>query len=319
MTGGVVPLLARILRGGAGLALLAVIAAGLSFVILRTGEGDAIAILVQDGSIDPGLVDRITCAFGLDRPWPEQLFAYLGALLGGDFGRSILYGGDPVAPIVLAALPATLTVATIALAIALPSGLAAGTVAARCRGTAVDGAVAVASAVAVALPAAVVAWLLARTFGVVLGWLPTAGWGAPSHLVLPALTVAVAPAAAMARLTRVHVLDRLGADHVRTARAKGLSDRDAVIRHVLPHAAAPLAASAAVIVGTTLTSGAIVEIAFGVPGLARLGTDAVLARDHVLAAACVLAYVLCQGTATLIADLVGQAVDPRPGLRDPGW
>ena len=280
-----------------GLLLLAGAAVVASFLASRALPGDPVMLMVDGQSADLEMIRRLRESMGLDQPLAVQFVSYVLALLRGDFGHSLRYGGVPVTELLGEALPVTLGLLAGAAALALPFGLALGLAAADDRRAWPGTALTIGSVLALSVPPlALATWLMLAGSG-------TAPW-AVAALALPA-------AALIARLTRTQVMDVLGRDFIRTAQAKGLGRAAVLLRHALPNALVPLTAAIGSVAGTILTTTAAVETVFALPGIGRLTVQAVLARDHPVAAAAVLVFVLAQVAISLTAELLIGLADPR--------
>lgn len=275
----------------AGAAVLA------SFLASHALPGDPVLLMVEGQAADPELVRRLREGAGLDLPLVRRFASYLVALLHGDLGHSLRYGGLPVATLLGGALPATLGLLAGAAVLAVPLGLAAGLAAADGRRAWTVPLLTIGSALSLSTPPLVLAtWLMLAVSG-----------SAP----LAVAAVALPAAAVIARLTQVQVREVLARDFIRTAEAKGLGRAAVLLRHALPNALVPLTAAAGSVVGTILTATAAVESVFALPGIGRLAVQAVLARDHALAGAAVLVFVLAQIAVSLVVELAIGMIDPR--------
>ncbi|KAA0577918.1 ABC transporter permease [Azospirillum sp. B21] len=280
-----------------GLLALAGAAVLASFLASHVLPGDPVLLMVDGQAADPELVRRLREGAGLDLPLVRQFAAYLLALLHGDLGQSLRYGGVPVATLLGEALPVTFGLLAGSAALAVPLGLAAGLAAADGRRAWTVPLLAIGSALALSIPPLVLAtWLMLAVSG-----------SAPVAVVALALPAA----AVVARLTQVQVREVLARDFIRTAEAKGLGRGVVLLRHALPNALVPLTAAAGSVVGTLLTATAAVESVFALPGIGRLAVQAVLARDHALAGAAVLVFVLAQIAVSLMVELAIGLMDPR--------
>lgn len=287
----------RLTRRLPGLLLLAGAAVLASFLASHALPGDPVMLMVDGRAADPEMIRRLREGAGLDQPLGVQFLSYALALLQGDLGLSLRYGGVPVTALLSGALPVTLGLMTGAAALALPVGLALGLAAADDRRAWPGTALTIGSVLALSVPPlALATWLMLAGSG-------TAPW-AVAALALPA-------AAMIARLARTQLTEVLGHDFIRTARAKGLGRVAVLLRHALPNALVPLAAAVGSVAGTILTTTAAVETVFALPGLGRLAVQAVLARDHTVAGAAVLVFVLMQVAISLTAELLIGLADPR--------
>lgn len=299
-------LLLRRLGATAG-TLLAVLLA--VFVLVRLVPGDPVEVMLGERASG---ADRalLVAQLGLDRPLPAQLIGYLQDLARLDLGQSLRYR-LPVADLVAARLPATLQLAAAGLVLALVLALPLG-VAMAVRGGAPQGRLAAAfTLLGLALPSFWLGPLLVLVFAVQLGWLPVAGRESPSSLLLPALTLALGLAAVLARQLAANLSETLAADHVRTARAKGLTPAQVLWRHGVRNALLPVVTVFGLQLGALLGGAVITETVFAWPGLGALTVEAIGARDYPLLQGCVLviagAYVLVNG----LTELAYAWIDPR--------
>ncbi|MBK3734482.1 ABC transporter permease subunit [Azospirillum brasilense] len=287
----------RLARRLPGLLILAGAAVLASFLASHALPGDPVMLMVEGRAADPEMIRRLREEAGLDQPLAVQFLSYALDLLRGDLGHSLRYSGVPVTALLGDALPVTLGLIAGAAALALPLGLALGLAAADVRRAWPGTALTIGSVLALSVPPlALATWLMLAGSG-------TAPW-AVAALALPA-------AAVVARLTRTQLMEVLERDFIRTARAKGLGRPAVLLRHALPNALVPLAAAVGSVAGTILTATAAVESVFAQPGIGRLTVQAVLARDHTVAGAAVLVFVLLQVAISLIAELLIGLADPR--------
>jgi peptide/nickel transport system permease protein len=247
---------------------------------------------------------------GLDRPLPAQYLSWLGGTLRGDLGTSYTTG-EPVGQAIARTLPATLELAGAAFLLAVAVGLPLGLLAAARAWTWLDHLIRAAALLGASVPAFWLGYLLILAFAVTVQLLPAFGPGGPSHLVLPACTLALFDLAMLARLTRAAMLETLGEDYVRTARAKGLRERETLIRHALRAALVPLVTWTGMSFGFLFGYSVVVETVFAWPGLGYATVLAVQARDYPF----LQAFVLLMGTIfallNLLVDLTYTWIDPR--------
>ena len=259
-------------------------------------------------------VANIRAQLGLDQPLPVQYGRYLGRLVHGDLGRSYLQRAE-VSELIAARLPASLVLMAAAIAAELALGLCMGIAAAVRRGRPVDQALMVASFVFVSAPQFVVGILLLYVFAVRLGWFPIGGYGTPAHVVLPALTLGLIGAGWYGRIVRSSLIDVLGQDFVRTARAKGLTRWRVLFRHALPNAVLPVIAMVGIDIGLFMSGIVVVESVFGWPGVGQLTWQAIQRVDIpiIMGVTLVSAGFIVAGN--LLADLVAPLIDPRIRLQ----
>jgi ABC-type dipeptide/oligopeptide/nickel transport system permease component len=255
-------------------------------------------------------IESFRRAHGYDQPFPIQFALFLSRAAGGDFGTSIRFG-QPALDIVLERLPATLALSLLGLAIALVVAVPLGIAAAMREGSWVDHAARGVVVVGSGVPNFVVAQVLILVVAVGLGTLPVSGAGSAAHLVLPGLVVGLSSAAGFVRIIRSSLLDVFGHDYIRTAYAKGLSDRAVVVRHALRNAAIPIVTFLAFDLAAVLSGVIVVERVFAYPGMGLLATQAVTNRDLPLIQAFVFVAALTIVTVNVLLDVAYLVLDPR--------
>ncbi|AIB12906.1 hypothetical protein ABAZ39_13095 [Azospirillum argentinense] len=289
-------------------------AAVLAILAFHAAPGDPASALFAGGAAPPEMAERLRDAHGLNRPLAGHLAAAMASLLCGDAGTSLRYWGTPVTAILADAWPVTVALATGALALALPAGAALGLLAARRRGGRGDVLLGAVLTAFLSLPTMAMATALAWLLAVAWPLLPLAGWTGPGSAVLPVLVLAVPATGYLGRVTRALTAEILPQDHVRTARAKGLPEHRVLLGHVLGNAAGPLAAAAGLVYGALLGGSLVVETLFALPGMGRVATEAMLARDYPVALGAVLALTAATTLVTLASDLLAAWLDPRRSL-----
>ncbi|KAB2686118.1 ABC transporter permease [Ochrobactrum sp. SD129] len=287
------------------------------FLLLRLTPGDPAAILAGDAATTEQL-ERIREAMGLNEPILTQYFTWMGKIMQGDLGVSLI-SGVPVLDMVSQRIGPTISIAVLTIIIAVLVAIPMGVVAAWRHRSWADYLVMSFSVLGFSVPVFLVGYVLLLIFSVNLGWLPVQGFkpissglgGFLERAILPALTLASIYIALIARMTRAAMLDVLGEDYIRTARAKGVSDRRLLFVHALKNAAVPVVT----IVGTgfaLLISGVVVtESIFNIPGIGRLTVDAVLARDYPVIQAMILLTSALYVFVNLLIDLSYTLFDPR--------
>lgn len=287
------------------------------FLLLRLTPGDPAAILAGDAATTEQL-ERIREVMGLNEPILTQYFTWMGKILQGDLGVSLI-SGVPVLDMVSQRIGPTISIAVLTIIIAVLVAIPMGVMAAWRHRSWVDYLVMSFSVLGFSVPVFLVGYVLLLIFSVNLGWLPVQGFkpissGLGSFLeraILPALTLASIYIALIARMTRAAMLDVLGEDYIRTARAKGVNDRRLLFVHALKNAAIPVVT----IIGTgfaLLISGVVVtESIFNIPGIGRLTVDAVLARDYPVIQAMILLTSALYVFVNLLIDLSYTLFDPR--------
>jgi peptide/nickel transport system permease protein len=284
-----------------------------TFALLHLA-GDPLAGLMPPGAA-PEVESQIRAAYGLDRPLSEQYLDFVGRAMRGDFGDSWRQG-RPVLEAVLERLPATLWLTALATILAVVVGTFLGVSAAARPGSAWDIVARSTALLGQAVPAFWLGTMLILLFSVGLQWLPSSGLEGPGGIILPALSLAAYPAATLTRLLRASVIETLGADYIRAARAKGLSRSRILIGHALRNAALPALAFTVLQVGFLLGGAVIVEGVFAYPGIGGLALDAVAARDIPLVEAFVWVVAVMILVVNLLTDTLAMLLDPR--LREDG-
>ncbi|GJD93840.1 ABC transporter permease [Methylobacterium iners] len=280
-----------------------------SFFLIRLAPGGPFDL---ERPLPKAAREALARVYGLDQPLLVQYARYLGALLTGDLGPSFSFRDLSVAELFARFLPVSMTLGAIALILAVALGIGLGALAAFRRGGIADRIVSGLAGLTVSVPTFVIAPLLQIAFGLGLRWLPAGGWegGAPAHLVLPAITLALPQVGAIARLTRASLADSLGAQHIRTARAMGLPDHR-IARHALRGGLLPVVAILGPTAASLLTGSVVVETIFGLPGLGRAFVDGALNRDYPLVMGTVLLVAGFVVLLNLVADILAAMLDPR--------
>ncbi|PSK93808.1 peptide/nickel transport system permease protein [Murinocardiopsis flavida] len=297
---------AAVRLGSAAVVLLCV--ATVAFFLVRL-SGDPVKVLLPPDAT-AAQEATLRASLGLDRPLAVQYLDYLWGLPRLDFGTSLFYD-QPVATVLLERLPATLELAAAALAVALLIAVPAGILAAVRRGRAGDTGVMAGVLIGQSTPPFWVGILLILVFAVQFRILPASGYGTAAHLVLPAVTLAIYSVAVIARLLRSALIDVLGADYIRTARAKGLGTGAVVLRHGLRNASLPVITVVGLEVGSLLGGAILTEQVFAWPGVGRLTVEAVANRDFPLVQATVLFFAATFVLVNLLVDLSYTLLDPR--------
>lgn len=289
----------------------------LVFLLIHLVPGDPILQMLGDGAT-PADVSALRHQYGLDQPLPVQYVRYWAGVLHGDLGSSIRLR-DSVGHLIVARYPYTLALAVTALALGLFLALPAGIAAAVRRGRWLDQALSVVSLFGLSVPGIALGPVLILVFSILLGWLPVSGahgGGAGGgiewrYLVLPATAMGASLAAILTRMVRTAMLEELGQDYIRTARAKGLSETAVVCRHALPNALVPIVTVVGLQFGALLAGAIVTEKIFSWPGLGRLVVDAISNRDYALVQGCLLSIGLTYVLVNLLTDLVYRWVNPR--------
>jgi peptide/nickel transport system permease protein len=282
------------------------------FLLMFAIPGDAARMLMgQHG--DEDTLAMIRAELGLDKPLHVQYFKFLGRLLRGDLGTSYRKR-RPVKEILLERLPATLKLGTAALCLAVFFGIAAGIIAALNRNKPLDGAVMVASLVGISTPVFWLGLMLMLVFASRLKWLPVSGYGTGGdlrHLVLPAVSLSLVYLGYIARITRSSLLEVIGMEFLRTARAKGLGKRVAAVKHGLRNALIPIVTVIGLNFAGLLGGAVATETVFAWPGIGRAMVDAIRTRDVPLIEGGVIVLSLSFVLINLLVDVSYSFIDPR--------
>ncbi|HXJ81496.1 MAG TPA: ABC transporter permease [Candidatus Methylomirabilis sp.] len=285
---------------------------GVVFVVMLTVQlipGDAVQLMLGEHATQEA-VAKLRDYLGLDKPLLVRYVQYVERLVTGDLGRSIQQN-RPVVDELADAWPATLELTVAALVIATALGVAAGVVSAAWPNSLFDAVARLGSLFGLSMPVFWTGLVLIVVFSLWLPWLPVGGVGSPSHLVLPAVTLALPSVAMVARMTRSSVLEVLREDYVRTARAKGVAERLVVAKHALRNAAIPILTLLGLQAGQLMGGAVLTESVFSWPGLGRLMIKAIFARDYVLLQGAVLVFALAFVLINLAVDVAYGALDPR--------
>ena len=281
----------------------------LVFFLVHLIPGDPVELMLGETASRADL-GQLRADLGLDRPLGEQYARFLGGLVRGDLGRSFFYR-KPVLAVIGGALPATALLAAAAMAVALLVALPVGILAAIRRDRLPDRLALVGSLVGVSMPNFWLGPMLIILFSFRLGWLPVSGREGAASLVLPALTLGTALSAILVRMTRASMLDVLGEDYLRTARAKGARPIAVIARHALRNALLPVVTIVGLQFGALLSGAVITENVFAWPGVGTLLIQAITARDYPLVQGCVLVIALCYVFVNFLTDSLYALIDPR--------
>ena len=288
------------------------------FAVLQLVPGDP-ALLMLGVNAQPDTLAALRSQMGLDQPVLTRYLHWAGALARGDLGVSLTYA-RPVAELVAERLAVTLPLALLSLSLSTALALPLGLLAAARRGRGSDWAVLGFSQLGVSMPSFWIAILLILLFSLTLHWFPAGGfpgWGggigpALHALLLPALALALPEAAILARVTRTAVLDTLAEDHIRTARAKGVSRTAVLLRHALPNALIPVATVLGLQISFLVAGAVVVENVFTLPGLGRLLYQAIGQRDLIVVQGVVVLLALFVVVVNALVDIACALADPRP-------
>ena len=306
-----------VLRKALGLVVNVPVITLLVFLMRVLVPGDPIQIMFMGQSADREALEKARRDLGWDRPLPVQYAEYLSRLARGDLGRSI-QNGRPVADELRARYPLTLLLAAASLLVALTLGLGLGIVAALQRERWLDAAATGLAVVGISMPSFWLGLLLMSQLSVRWGLLPVMGTESARHLVLPALTLGLVSAAAIARLVRSSLLEVLGQEFVRTARAKGLPGAAVVVKHALRAALAPVLSIVGLQFGFMLSGAFIVEVVFAWHGVGELAVHSIQTRDFPLVQGIVVLVAVTYVVINAGVDILCGWLDPRVGAARAG-
>jgi peptide/nickel transport system permease protein len=290
------------------------------FAIMRAVPGDPAEVMAGDLA-SPQTVAALRERMGLDQPLPVQFAKWLGHIVRGDFGASIMTG-EPVLPAMLKRLAVTAQVVIPAFVLALAFAIPTGLLAASRRNTAFDFAAVTFVIAGLSIPSFWMGLLLILAFGVSLQWLPTVGFVSVSenaltahkYLALPVLSLLIAEMATVTRMARSSALEVLGQEYITHARAKGLSERGVLWLHALPNSVAPVLTVAGLLLGSLLGGATVIETVFTLPGLGRFLLDGIYARDYPVVQGALLLVATIKIVVNLAVDLLYPLFDPRMRL-----
>ena len=291
------------------------------FLIIHLTPGDPAAVMLGDQA-DPEAIAALREALGLNDPLPGQYLRWLGGVLQGDLGQS-LYSDESMISMLLSHLGPTLSLTVFALAISLIVAVPLGILAARKRGALADNAISVFSMIGISMPSFLLGLLLMLVFAVTLRWLPAAGYktlaedGMAEHLrylVMPAIALGFMEAGLILRMTRSSMLEVLGSDYIRMAKAKGEKSLAITCKHAFKNALIPIVTTVGQTFMGLLSGATVVESIFNIPGIGKMTITAVQQRDYEVVQAVVLFVSMINIVVCLVIDLIYAAIDPRVRL-----
>ena len=280
----------------------------LAFILTRL-SGD-LAISIAGPNATAADIEAVRKAYGLDRPVLSQFFDWVGRAATGDLGNSYFFQ-TRVSTLIAERMPVTLTLGLTGLSIALLVSLPMGILAAVRENTGFDRAVQMIALIGQAMPSFWLGLLLMILFGLTLGWLPISGTGSWEHFVMPGIVLAFSAIPALTRLTRAGMIQAMGSDYIRTARAKGLSRASILLKHALRNAAIPVVAIAAVQLGFMLGGSIVIEQVFALHGVGFLAWESIAKNDFPVVQAVVLVLAVIYVALTMVSDLMNAVLDPR--------
>jgi peptide/nickel transport system permease protein len=288
--------------------LVAVTVLSISFALTRLSGDLAISIAGPNATTDD--ITQVRKNYGLDRPLLVQFADWVGHAATGDFGQSYFYKGS-VASLIGERLPVTFTLGLVGLTIALAVALPLGIFAALHEGAAIDRLASLLAMIGQAMPSFWLGLVLMIVLGLKLQWLPISGTGSWENYVMPGVTLAFTGIPALMRLTRTGMIEALGADYIRTARANGLGGASIVLKHALRNAVMPVVSIAAVQFGHMLGGSIVIEVVFALHGIGYLAWESILKNDFPVVQAVVLLLATIYIGLTLVADMLNAVLDPR--------
>jgi len=297
-------LLKRLLHG----IIVLWIVATLTFLLLRVAPGGPFD---SDRRLPPEVIANLEAKYHLDEPVWQQYFRYLVGIAQGDFGPSYKYLDREVTQIIADTLPTSALLGGLAVLFALLISFPTGLLAAYYRNSVIDRFCMFLATLGISLPNFILGALLIWAIALKLGWLYAARWDQWSSAILPMMTLGAAPAAYLAALLRSTLIDTLGEDFVRTARAKGLRESTVVVKHALCHSLIPVLTVMGPLVAALLTGSFVVEFVFAIPGMGRFFITAVTDRDYPLIMGVTLVYTAILVAANFLVDVLYSYVDPR--------
>ena len=301
-------MLGYVTRRVAGFLPVLFLIVSLSFFIMRLAPGGPFD---QERALPEQVRANIEARYHLNESLWTQYTRYVGDVLRGDLGPSFRYPDRSVNELLGLGFPVSLLLGACAMVVAIGLGGAAGLLAGVRRNSALDYLTMSFALFGVSIPNFVLGPLLMLLFALGLGWVPVAGWGTWRHLVLPAFTLGTFYAAYVARLTRAGMLEVIGQDFIRTARAKGLREATVVLRHALPSAILPVVTYLGPASAAVLTGSVVVETVFSIPGIGRYFVASALNRDYTMVLGTVVSYSVLLLGFNLVVDILYAYLDPR--------
>lgn len=284
------------------------VVATLTFFLMNMIPGGP---FLSEKAISPQATAALEAKYGLDKPLWQQYLTYMNGLLHGDFGMSLKQRGRSVLDIITSKFPVSAKVGGIAVAFALVVGVTLGCVAALHQGKFWDRFISVFATLGIAVPSFVICTLLLYIFGAKLKWLPTLGLNSWQSYIMPVFAIAFYPTAYIMRLMRSSMLDALGQDYMRTAKAKGLSGNKQLFKHALRNAILPVITYVGPMLAYTIVGSFVVEKIFVIPGLGGSFITAITGRDYTLIMGTTIFLATLVILMTLVVDLLYKVIDPR--------
>lgn len=288
------------------------IVATITFFLMNMVPGGP---FLSEKAISPKAQAALEAKYGLDKPLFQQYLTYMSDAIRGDFGDSLKQRGRTVSSIIASKFPVSARVGGIAILVSLCLGIPLGCLAALNRGKPIDNIISVIATCGIAVPSFVICTILMYFLGVHLGWLPTFGLTSWKHYVMPVISLSFYPTAYIMRLMRSSMLDVLGQDYMRTARAKGLSQFVSLFKHALRNAVLPVITYVGPMTAYTLTGSFIVEKIFTIPGLGGEFIGSIINRDYTIIMGTTIFLATLMVFMNVVVDIVYKIVDPRIKLK----
>jgi peptide/nickel transport system permease protein len=301
--------------------LVLIVVSMLVFVVLRSLPGDPLFLYIADQqfkSLTPQDIHDLRVQYGLDKSVPEQYAVWMGRVLHGDFGASVMFHMN-VADLIRKALPITVSLSVVSIVVAAILGITFGAISALRRGKWADTVVTMLANLGITAPGFWVAIILMFVFALKLGWLPPYGYVSPfedfggyvKHAIMPIICLAIFPIGALTRQTRSSMLEVIRQDYIRTAWSKGLKERVIVVRHMLKNALIPIITLVGMQLRMVFSGAVVIETVFNIPGMGRLSVDALFSRDFMVVQDVVLIISAIVILVNLVVDIGYGVVDPR--------
>ena len=286
--------------------------ATLTFFLMNMVPGGP---FLSEKAISPQATAALEAKYGLDKPLGQQYLTYMTDALHGDFGDSLKQRGRTVSGIIAMKFPVSAKLGGISVLISLVVGVILGCIAALKQGKFTDGVISVVSTLGIAVPGFVICTVLMYSFGVKLRWLPTLGLSSPKHYIMPVAALSFYPTAYIMRLMRSSMLDALGQDYMRTAKAKGLSGKKQLFKHALRNAILPVVTYVGPLLAYTVTGSFVVEKIFTIPGLGGEFIGAISGRDYTLIMGTTIFLASLVVVMNVVVDIAYKIIDPRIKLK----
>ena len=280
----------------------------LTFFLMRIAPGGPFD---EERPLAPAVLENIQASYGLDKPLIEQYFIYIGNLLQGDMGPSFVYRDKRVHEVLAEGLPISITLGSTALLMALIIGVLLGSIAALNQNKKTDVFIVTFATFGITTPNYVIAPILTLIFALTFSILPATGWGSPSQMVLPVISLALPQIAIVTRLMRGSMLEALKSDHIRTARAYGLPMTHVVGKHAMRSALLPVLSYLGPAAAALMTGSIVIEQIFNLPGIGRYFVTSALNRDYTMVMGTVIIVATLVLVFNLIVDLLYTVLDPR--------